>query len=541
MRSQIIGSSLQRKSSTLLLCVCGALLWSMAFGGLWLPLSSARANSTPQAAVVQYVANIDQRDKAAPVTSPISVTSLWGGARASIALKSDGTVWTWGINNCILGAGACGKLGDGTTTERHVPIQVHGPGNIGFLTSIKAIMGGEHDNYALKSDGTVWAWGGNFAGQLGDGTYTNTVTPVQVSGLFSVTMLGGRGYHNLALKSDGTVWAWGWNRNGELGHDTSTSPCPAPLAGTCSNVPVQVIGVTNPLTITGGGFFSLALMPDHTLLAWGRNNHGELGDGSYADRSAPVHVSSVLSNVMNVSAGWFHAVALTADNKVWTWGDNSSGAVGNGMTSTVGVNVPLQVPGLDHVIGVSAGDGFTAILKSDGTVWTWGGNNFGQLGDGTYASRPSPAQVQGLSEVIYVAARDYHMFVIKSDGTVWAWGSNENGECGDNTIQDRTHPVQVLFDLPAAPTISSALVVTAAVSVPFNYTLTATGTLPITFTVAGLPAWANFNSPVMGGTPDLTGTFPVTFTATNAIGSDTNRLTIFIGNFYNTYLPLSLR
>jgi len=125
-----------------------------------------------------------------------------------------------------------------------VPIQVHGPGNSGYLTSVTAIMGGEHDNYALKSDGTVWAWGGNFAGQLGDGTWTNSVVPVQVSGLTSVKSLGGRGYHNLAVKSDGTVWAWGWNKFGALGHDTSATLCPAfppngPLYGSCSNIPCR--------------------------------------------------------------------------------------------------------------------------------------------------------------------------------------------------------------------------------------------------------------------------------------------------------------
>ena len=186
-------------------------------------------------------------------------------------------------------------------------------------------------------------------------------TPVQVSGLISVTHLGGRGYHNLAVKSDGTVWAWGWNSRGQLGHDTSGSLCPPPLTGTCSNVPVQVIGITNPLTVTGGGFFSLALMPDHTLRGWGANEYGELGDGSTTDRSAPVHVSAVLSNVVQVSAGWKHAVALTADGKVWTWGDNTDGQIGNGMTSTIGVSVPSQVPGLSNVIGVSGGDRFTGI------------------------------------------------------------------------------------------------------------------------------------------------------------------------------------
>jgi alpha-tubulin suppressor-like RCC1 family protein len=380
-----------------------------------------------------------------PSSSP-SVISIWGGARESIALKSDGTVWDWGINNCgLLGTGSCGKLGDGTIIERHIPTQVHGPGNIGYLNSITAIMGGEHTNYALKSDGTLWAWGGNFTGQLGDGTYTNTVVPVQVSGLISVTKLGGRGYHNLAVKSDGTVWAWGWNKFGALGHDTSGSPCPNGLYGTCSNVPLQVIGVTNQLTVTGGGFFSLALMPDHTLLAWGQGNHGELGDGSFANQSMPVQVNSVLSNVVNVSAGWFHAVALTSDGKVWTWGDNFVGEIGNGITSTTGISVPFQVPGLSNVIGVSAGDGFTAILKSDGTVWTWGGNNFGELGNGTFNDQSIPIQVKNLSNVNYLAARDYHVLVIKSDGSVWAWGSNENGECGDNTVIDRTLPVRVIF------------------------------------------------------------------------------------------------
>jgi alpha-tubulin suppressor-like RCC1 family protein len=332
---------------------------------------------------------------------PARVISIWGGARESIALKSDGTVWTWGLNNCSngFGNGACGKLGDGTQLTRTVPVRVHGPGDIGYLNSVKAIMGGEHANYALKTDGTLWAWGGNFVGQLGDGTYTNSLTPVQVSGLNSVKSLGGRGYHNLAVKEDGTVWAWGWNSQGQLGHDTSGSPCPPPLAGACSNAPVQVIGVTDPLTVTGGGFFSLALMPDHTLMAWGANESGELADGSYTAHQIPVHVSSVLSNVVQVSAGWKHAVALTADGHVWTWGDNLYGEIGNGITSTTGVNVPFRVPGLSNVVAVSGGDRFTGILKADGTVWTWGWNGFGQLGDGTIKTRPSPVQVHNLSQV----------------------------------------------------------------------------------------------------------------------------------------------
>lgn len=384
----------------------------------------------------------------ASALSPANVISLWGGARSSIALRSDGTVWTWGANDCgLLGSGICGKLGDGTQISRSIPIQVHGPGNSGYLTNVNEIMAGEHENYALRSDGTVWSWGGNFAGQLGNGTYTNTTSPVQVSGLVSVTALGGRGYHTLAIRSDGTVWAWGWNEYGELGHDTSGSHCPYGLALTCSNVPVQVIGVSNPLTVTGGGFFSLALMPDHTLLGWGRNSHGELGNGSFTvSQTVPVQVSNVLSNVTNVSAGWFHAVALTSDGKVWTWGDNAAGEIGIGVTSTTGVSVPIQVPGLSNVIGISAGDGFTGILKADGTVWTWGGNKFGDLGDGTNVlQRSSPTQVVGLANVINYAARDYHNIAARSDGSVWAWGSGSSGELGDNKFADSNVPVRVIF------------------------------------------------------------------------------------------------
>jgi alpha-tubulin suppressor-like RCC1 family protein len=475
-------------------------------------------SSLPQAA-----ADRDSMFMATPImphlaASSATVVSIWGGARGTIVLKSDGTVWAWGYNNCPVGSGPCGKIGDGTTTERDIPVQVHGPGNIGYLTSITAIMGGEHTNYALKSDGVLWAWGGNFVGQLGDGTYTNKATPVQVSGLTSVTSLGGRGYHSLAVKSDGTIWAWGWNERGQLGHDTSATPCPSPFSGTCSNIPVQVVGISNPLAVTGGGFFSLALMPDHTLKAWGANEFGQLGDGSYTDSLSPVNVSNVLSNVVQVSAGWKHAVARTATGEVWTWGNNTEGAIGNGVTSTTGVNIPFQVPGFSNVLTVSGGDRFTAILKSDGTVWTWGDNTYGQLGDGTFTHRPNPVQVVGLSNVILMSARDYHVLAVKSDGTVWAWGSGKNGELGnnDNTL-DRNTPVQVLF--PAIYTISgNAGVGNAILTYPggtttsaadtgnYSFTVNSNWTGPITPSKTGyifLPPSINIATPVTCNIPDL--------------------------------------
>jgi alpha-tubulin suppressor-like RCC1 family protein len=371
-------------------------------------------------------------------SSPIRVLSIWGGARHSIVLKSDGTVWDWGMN-------WSGKLGDNTTSvfsdppnyaggsnDRFTPIQVHGQGNVGYLNSIVAIMGGESHNFALKSDGSVWAWGWNAMGQLGDETFTDSYTPVQVSGLNSVIALGGRAYHSLALRSDGTVWTWGWNGGGQLADGTTTN----------GNIPVQVGGLSGVLKVTGGYKHSLALMSDHTLRSWGTNTAGQLGNGYYNNSSVPVQVS-ILSNAIQMSAGWNHNVALKSDGTVWTWGENTNGELGN--DSTTNSNVPIQVGGLSNMIAVSGGDFHSAALKSDGTVWTWGWNRDGQLGDGTNAERHTPVQVKGLSNIIAIAARDHHNLALKSDGTVWAWGWNINGQLGDGTTLDRNIPVQVIF------------------------------------------------------------------------------------------------
>ena len=358
-----------------------------------------------------------------PTNSAPRIVSMWGGGGSEqIILKSDGTVWDWGLNGE-------GQLGNGTTTNTDAPVQVLGPGGVGNLTSVTSIMGGEIHNFALKTDGTVWSWGWNIFGQLGDGT-TNwgassnySTAPVQVFGLTSVKSLGGRGYHSLALKTDGSVWDWGCNRNGELGNG---------MASWGSNTPVQVVGLTNPVSISGGGFFSLALMPDGTVSAWGENDHGECGDGSGTNRSTPVMVAG-LTNVIAISGGWFHALALKSDRTVWSWGGNSKGELGDGTTSNR--HAPVQVLGLTNIVSVSAGDGNSMARASDGTIWKWGDNIYGELGNGTSDTNahPVPSQVLNFSNVVISACRDYHNICVKRDGTVWVWGDNRYGGCGDFT------------------------------------------------------------------------------------------------------------
>lgn len=365
------------------------------------------------------------------------VTEVWGGARHCIALRADSTVWTWG------GLIPCG---DNTNLERDSPVQVHGFNNVGFMNCITHIMSGEAFNFILKSDGTVWSWGINggpgFTGTLGDGVTVNEIalTPVQVINLDSVISLGGRGYHALCIRADSSVWGWGCNLGGgsapgggQLGIDTSLSHGSA--------IAIRINGLPHVRQVTGGGFFSMALASDNSVWAWGNNYWGQLGIGSNISISTPTQVPG-LTNVKQISGGWFHAVVLKADSTVWTMGLNSSGQLGLG--NVIDRNIPVQVPGMSGVIQVSGGDRHTTVLKSDGTVWTCGENIKGECGDGTKIQRNNFVQVTGLTNVNYITARDYQNVVIKADGSLWAWGWNINGQCGHGTNGDTVYvPVQI--------------------------------------------------------------------------------------------------
>ena len=294
-----------------------------------------------------------------------------------------------------------GQLGNGTTTDSSFPVQVLSPSGAGFLTGTIAVMGGEQHNLALKSDGTVWAWGMNLVNQLGNGNNTDSWVPVQVSGLSSIVAIGGRAYHSLAIKSDGTVWAWGEDRSGALGNGVADLNPDYP-------VPVQVQGLSNPLMLTSGYYFSLALKPDHTLVAWGSNTNGQLGNGTTNPSYTPVPVLGI-DHVIWVSAGWTHVVAIKSDGTVWTWGANYWGGIypGAGMLgdgTTADHYLPEQVPGLAGSHPKRPVEiGFTAVLLRDGTVWTFGSNGAGQLGTGSFSpcTEFGPrSRLQGLSNIV---------------------------------------------------------------------------------------------------------------------------------------------
>jgi uncharacterized repeat protein (TIGR02543 family) len=374
--------------------------------------------------------------------------SIWGGAREANSLKADGSVWTWGYDTN-------GQLGNGTTAISSVPSKVVGPGGVGYLNNIVAVMGGELHNVALKSDGTVWIWGDDHEDQFGNGGGTISTSPVQVNSLSSVVMLGSRGYHSVAVKSDGTVWDWGSDEYGALGDGQS-------ILSPTYTTPLLVQGVKNPIMVTAGYMFSIALMPDHTLMTWGNNKDGELGNGTIGGYISSAQPVAGINNVVWVSAGWTHSVAIRSDGTVWTWGANSwtgafdcqdasdnnnlgffcgYGMLGNGTTNDQ--YTPQQVPGLSGAIMALGGDSFTSVLLRDGTVWTFGSNGAGQLGvPGVYQSLV-PVQVQGLCHTVYIMARDFHNEAVCTDGTLWSWGSGTSGELGNGTINNSAVPVKV--------------------------------------------------------------------------------------------------
>jgi alpha-tubulin suppressor-like RCC1 family protein len=381
--------------------------------------------------------------------SAAHVVSIWGGARGTVILKSDGTVWTWGSN-------AGGKLGIGDSTTNHLPfpVEVHGPNNVDYLHSVSAIMGGEVHNLALKSDGTVWSWGQNAFGMLGDGTTNDSALPVQTGlncspPLTNVIKLGGRPYFTLAVRSDGSIWAWGMNRYGQMGNGTVN-----PLTGPQNTVPVLVSNsapggsINSPRQVTCGYQFGAALTTNGTVWTWGSGSHGELGNGTVGSSYFPVQAPG-LTNIIAISAGWFHILALKADGTVWAWGNNSKGELGDG--TTFNRSNAVQVLNVSNIVVVSGGDSHSSALAADGAVWKWGFNDVGELGNGTTnaVANPAPAKIlvdkfgAGFSNVVMLSARDYHNIAVKADGSLWMWGANDQGQCGDGTTNHLLAPSPV--------------------------------------------------------------------------------------------------
>jgi alpha-tubulin suppressor-like RCC1 family protein len=332
------------------------------------------------------------------------------GGDHTVALMSDGTLWGCGQNSW-------GQLGDGTTTNRYWPLRI----GDGFAS----IAAGAGFTLAVKADGTLWAWGYNQYGQLGDGTTQDRHSPVQMGSGYATVAAGS--FHAAALKTDGTLWAWGNNQYGQLGDGTTTSRLS----------PVQI--GTGYTLVSVGSSHTTAVKADGTLWAWGANAFGYLGDGTTTDRHSPVAIGTGFARV---AAGLDHTAAVKTDGTLWAWGGNVWGQLGDGTTQEK--HSPVQIG--NGFAQVAAGHYRTAAVKVDGTLWTWGANDFGALGNGTIGSgttgvRRSPDQI-GIG-FARVAVGEFHMSAVKTSRTLWAWGDNGHGQLGDGTLVDQLSPVQI--------------------------------------------------------------------------------------------------
>jgi|GEM_PF-1280376 len=305
----------------------------------------------------------------------------------------------------------------------------------GNVSNAQTIAGGGWHTLTVCSDSTVKAFGENASGQLGNNATVDNPNPVVAFGLTGIVSVSAGGdqidAHSMALKNNGTVWTWGSNINGGLGNGTLTP----------SLVPAQVPTISCVTAISAGGWHSVALKNDSTVYTWGLNADGQLGDNTIVNKSLPTLVNG-LTGVKAISAGTYHVMVLKNDGTVWTWGDNAKGQIGDG--TLIDRKTPVQVTGLTGVKAISAGRFFSLVIKNDGTVWTWGENLYGQLGNNTTTNSSVPVQVIGLSNITTASAGAFHCFAIKNDATLMSWGRNTYGNLGDNTTTQRITPVAVL-------------------------------------------------------------------------------------------------
>jgi alpha-tubulin suppressor-like RCC1 family protein len=374
------------------------------------------------------------------ITITFAAPALSMRVASSSSQNFSGEVWAWGEN-------FDGQLGDGSNEDSLLPVAAKGLAGV-----IAVATGYDGHSLALKSDGTVWSWGSNACGQLGDGTNNNSNSPVKVVGLSDVIAIdtGGSdsGGCSLALKKDGTVWGWGENRDGQLGNDTRQD----------SNVPIRVGELNSIVAIAAGDDYCMALKDDGTVWGWGENHtHGKLGNGTNKDPPRGTFNQVVdMTTAVDIDASIEHSLALTSEGRVWAWGGNFVGQLGTTDQEFMDDKyAPVTIIGLTDVAAIAAGDLHNLALKKDGTVYAWGSNWKGQLGNGTFSSfysfvRPVP----GITGVTAIAAGGAHSLALKDDGTVWAWGSNSSGQVGDGTTEDRNAPVRVV-DIEGATAIAA--------------------------------------------------------------------------------------
>ncbi len=355
--------------------------------------------------------------------------SFSAGEEHSVSLLSNGTMWNWGWN-------PYGQLGDGTIVDRSIPTQ------IGVQTDWK-IIANQHASHtlAIKNNGTLWGWGLNQSGQAGSLNYTNAsgyiLIPTQIGSDTDWKIIITGNKHSAAIKNDGTLWTWGRNEDGQLGIGNKVN----------QDNPVKVGTDNNWVNVSAGDAHTIAIKQDGTIWSWGRNGDGQLGIGNNTPTTIPTKIGT-LNTWTDVFAGGAFCIAKKNDGTIWSFGNNSLGELGIG--NNIDKNSPTQIGTANDWNTIATGGLHTIALKNNGDIWSWGINIDGELGDGTMTNRNYPLKIQSLTNVAQISAGSYHSMVI-SNGKMYNWGDNYGGQLGNGLSgngNDITTPV--LLNCPIA-------------------------------------------------------------------------------------------
>jgi len=380
-----------------LVCACGA----------------ENSRSTEEAAIAGGLA----------IASPLEAPKIWKqvsvGNYHACAIGIDQSLWCWGSN-------IYGQVGSDTVSRNGSESR---PLQIGAETSWKSVSAGSYHSCAIKTNKTLWCWGYNANGQIGLG-YSGLPegAPLQVGTAKTWSQVSAGGYHTCAKKTDKTLWCWGGNNYGQLGDGSTVA----------KNKPARITKATNWASVSTGTFHSCAKKTDKTLWCWGLNGNGQLGDGSALDKKKPVRITRA-TNWASVSLGAYHTCAKKTDGSVWCWGDNSSGKVGDGTQETR--LAPVKVGTDKDWSQIDAGETFSCAKKTNGSLYCWGENTYGQIGDNTLVRKLSPTQ-ENTSALDWsqVSAGQESVCAVKADYSLHCWGYNKDGQIGQSVFGEKNSP-----------------------------------------------------------------------------------------------------
>lgn len=362
-----------------------------------------------------------------------------GGAGHSTTLKADGTLWSWGKNNY-------GQLGDNSTVDR--------PTMVAISTDFKDwanFAAGDFHTMATRKDGSLWGWGFNQSGQIGNKTNIDQLVPVQIGTDKTWVTIKAGATHTLAVKKDGTLWAWGRNDQSQLGDKTTVdknNPTQVLLGATAATTDAQWT------TVSAGQAFSVARKNTGVVYTWGANDKGQLGRGDTTSVAAATNIPTIVPlassdfTALVIAAGGSHVLAIGQNGAIYAWGLNSSGQLGTGNYTDATEPTRLEPNSSDNWSSIAAGRSHSLGIKSDGSLWAWGSNSDGQLGIGTTVSDSNvasdsnaPLQIGKDTDWAEVFAGAYHSFARKTNGTLWIWGRNQEGQLGTGDFGTLAKPI----------------------------------------------------------------------------------------------------